>query len=399
MIESIRKIQDLDLKDKKVLIRVDYNVPMDEQGRITDDIRIARSVDTIQYCLSKNARVVLMSHMGRPKGEVNPKYSLKPAAKHLSGLLAKEVKMLPDCVGSQVEADVDALAAGEVVMLENLRFHAEETKNDPTFSKKLASLADVYVNDAFGAAHRAHASTAGVTQHLPSAAGLLLQKELEYLGKAITNPERPFVTILGGAKVTDKIKLITNLIDKADSILIGGAMAYTFYKIMGIAIGNSKFEPEGEEHARLAMEQAKSKKFPLIFPEDRLIAPSIERAAEAKVVTGDIPDGWAGFDIGPQSVESFKKILSKAKTIVWNGPVGLFEVEQFRNGTRQLAEYIAGLDATKIIGGGDTAAAVRLFGLDKKMSHVSTGGGASLEFLEGSVLPGVAALTPAGAAK
>ncbi len=397
---KVKTIKDLQLNDKRVLIRVDYNVPLNEKGEITDDIRIAKSVDTLRYCLERNARVILMSHLGRPKGAPEAKYSLKPAADHLAKLLGKPVKLLGDCVGPKVEKAVQAMQPGDVVMLENLRFHAEETKNDAGFAKKLASLADVYINDAFGAAHRAHASTAGVTEYLPSGAGFLMSRELEYLGKAITTPDRPFVTILGGAKVSDKIKLISNLIDKADTILIGGAMAYTFYKVMGIGIGNSKFEPDGVPAAEQALRKAKEKNFQLVFPDDRVIAPSIDEASKAKVIDTAIPDGWSGFDIGPKTVERYKAILAKAKTIVWNGPVGLFEVKPFDEGTRALAKFIAGLNATKIIGGGDTAAAVRAFGLDTQMSHVSTGGGASLEFLEGTQLPGVTALCEkAGAAK
>jgi len=390
---NIRTIEEIDVTGKRVLIRVDYNVPIDDAGKITDDIRISKSIDTLRYCLERNARLVLMSHLGRPKGEPNAKYSLKPAAEHLSKLLGREVKLLPDCIGSEVEKQVGAMKAGEIIMLENMRFHPGETKNDLEFAKKLAALGDVYVNDAFGAAHRAHASTSGVTEYLPSAAGFLLLKEIAYLGKAISNPDRPFVTILGGAKVSDKIKLIKNLMDKADTILIAGAMAYTFYKVMGIKIGNSKFEPDGVPAAEEALKKAKEKNFPLIFPEDRLISPGFDRGSEAKVTEDDIPDGWSGFDIGPKTIETFKSHLKNAKTVVWNGPVGLFEIEAYRKGTRAIAEYVAGLNATKIIGGGDTAAAVRQFGLDKKMTHVSTGGGASLEFLEGTELPGIAALS------
>ncbi|MBU3758989.1 MAG: phosphoglycerate kinase [Candidatus Omnitrophica bacterium] len=390
--ESVKTIEELQVQDKRVLIRVDYNVPLNERGEITDDVRIAKSLDTLRYCLERGARVILMSHLGRPKGTPEAKYSLKPAALHLEKLLGKPVSLLGDCVGSEVEKAVQSMKAGDIVMLENLRFHAEETKNDLTFAKKLAGLADVYVNDAFGAAHRAHASTAGVTEFLPSAAGFLLAQELRYLGKAITNPDRPFVTILGGAKVSDKIKLITNLIDKADTILIGGAMAYTFYKVMGIGIGNSKFEPEGVPAAEQALKKAREKNFQLLFPVDRVIAQSIETASQSKVIETDIPDGWSGFDIGPKTVEKYKQVLAGAKTIVWNGPVGLFEFKPFDQGTYELAKFISTLQATKIIGGGDTAAAVRQFGFDKQMSHVSTGGGASLEFLEGTLLPGVTAL-------
>lgn len=385
-------IHDIDLKGKKVLIRVDYNVPLDEKGQITDDARISKSLETLRYCLEQNAKLVLMSHLGRPKGKPAPQYSLKPAAERLSLLLQRKVELLPDCVGSQVEEKVNHLKSGEVVMLENLRFHAEEEKNDAAFSKQLAALGEIYVNDAFGSAHRAHASTEGVTHYLPSVAGLLLAKEVEYFDKAISQPERPFVTILGGAKVSDKVKLISNLIDKADALIIGGAMAYTFYKVLGIKIGTSKFEPEGEPAAREALEKAKAKNIPLVLPVDRVISQKFEKNSENKIVEGDIPDGWMGLDIGPKSVEKFKEILSKAKTIVWNGPVGVFEMPPFDRGTKALAEHLAGLKATTIIGGGDTAAAIKLFNLEEKMSHVSTGGGASLEYLEGKTLPGVAAL-------
>ncbi len=385
-------IRDIDLKKKRVLIRVDFNVPLNEQFQITDDARIVKSLDTIRYCLGEQAKVILMSHLGRPNGKPEPQFSLKPVAEHLSKLLNQRIELLPDCVGPVVESKVKSVGEGQAVLLENLRFHPEEEKNDPEFSKKLASLGEVFVNDAFGAAHRAHASTVGVTKHLPSVAGFLLAREVEYFDKAITNPERPFMTILGGAKVSDKIKLISNLLDKADAILVGGAMAYTFYKVMGIKIGNSKFEPAGENAAREALEKAKAKKIPFLLPTDRVIAEKFEKGAANKIVTGDIPDGWMGLDIGPETVQKYKEVLAKAKTIVWNGPVGVFELPPFDRGTRELAEFIATLKATTIIGGGDTAAAVKIFGLENKMSHVSTGGGASLEYLEGTVLPGVAAL-------
>ncbi len=385
-------IEDIDLKGKRVLMRVDYNVPLNEQGVITDDARIAKSLDTVKYILSQNAKLILMSHLGRPDGKPSAKFSLKPAADHLAKLLSKKVALLSDCVGPEVESAVKAMKDGEVVMLENVRFHAEEEKNDPEFSKKLAALGDIYVNDAFGTAHRAHASTVGVTKFLPAVAGYLLAKEVTYFDKAISNPERPFVAILGGAKVVDKVKLISNLLEKTDMIIVGGAMAYTFYKIMGIKIGNSKFDPAGEQAAKDALAKSKTKGVPIILPMDRVIAEKMEKNVATKVVEGDIPDGWSGFDIGPKSIQNFKDILSKAKTIVWNGPLGLFEIPPFDNGTREIANFMAGLKATTIIGGGDTAAAVMQFGLESKMSHVSTGGGASLEYLEGTVLPGVAAL-------
>ncbi len=385
-------IKDIDVKEKRVLIRVDFNVPLDEQGKITDDARIVKTLPTIQYCLEQKAKVILMSHLGRPKGKPEAKYSLKPAAEHLSNLLKKKVELLSDCIGPEVEKKVKALQSGDVVLLENLRFHNEEEKNDPAFAKQLASYGEVFVNDAFGAAHRAHASTEGVTKYLPSVAGLLLAKEVEYFSKAISNPDRPFVAILGGAKVSDKIKLISNLLDKTDTLLIGGAMAYTFYKVLGIKIGTSKFEPAGEDAAREALAKAKAKGVPLILPVDRVISQEFKKGADCKIVNGDIPDGWMGLDIGPETVKKFNEILSKAKTVVWNGPVGVFEMPPFDKGTRGVAECVANLKATTIIGGGDTAAAIKLFGLESKVSHVSTGGGASLEFLEGTILPGVAAL-------
>lgn len=385
-------LKDISISGKRVLARVDYNVPQDDAGKITDDARIVKSLDTVRYCLEQNASLVLMAHLGRPKGKRDPRFSLKPVAEHLSRLIGKPVAMLNDCIGSEVEAHVAAMKPGDVCLLENVRFYKEETENDAAFAEKLARLGDVYVNDAFGAAHRAHASTEGVARYLPAVAGFLLDREISYLSKATENPAKPFVTILGGAKVSDKIKLISNLLDKADCILIGGAMAYTFYKVQGIKIGNSKFEPEGEPAAREALEKAKVKGIPLELPVDRLIAEDMDKPETARIVEGDIPDNWSGFDIGPKSVERFKEILSKAKTVVWNGPVGLFEVDAFSKGTREIAAFLSGLDATTIIGGGDTAAAVRKYGYEEKMSHVSTGGGASLEFLEGTELPGVAAL-------
>ena len=391
-------VRDINIKDKRVLIRVDFNVPLNEKNEITDDARIVKSLDTLKYCLSQNAKIILMSHLGRPKGKPEAPFSLKPAAGHLSKLLGKKVELLSDCVGPDVEKKVAALKSGEVVLLENLRFHAEEEKNDPAFAKKLALLGEVYVNDAFGTAHRAHASTEGVAKYLPAVAGFLLAKEVEYFDKATSNPDRPFIAILGGAKVSDKIKLISNLLDKTDTILIGGAMAYTFYKVLGIGIGNSKFDPAGEGAAREALAKSKAKGVPIILPVDRVIAQKMEKGTPTQVVTGDIPEGWSGFDIGPQTRREFKEILAKAKTIVWNGPLGLFEIPPFDEGTRDVAKFVAELSSasggkvTTIIGGGDTTAAGMQFGLESKMSHVSTGGGASLEYLEGTALPGVTAL-------
>lgn len=385
-------VHDIDLKNKRVLMRVDYNVPLDENLQITDDARIVKSLDTVKYVLNQGAKLILMSHLGRPKGGPDPKASLKPAAERLSKLIGKPVTLTSDCIGADVPAKVQALKSGEVLMLENLRFYGEEEKNDPAFAKKLANYGEVYVNDAFGTAHRAHASTEGVTKYLPAVAGLLLAKEVEYFEKVVSNPERPFVTILGGAKVSDKIKLISNLLNKADVLLVGGAMAYTFYKVLGIGIGNSKFDPAGIDAAKDALALSKQKNVPIILPVDRVIAEKMEKGVATKVVSTDIPEGWSGFDIGPASCDKFKEVLSKARTILWNGPLGLFEIPPFDKGTRHIAEYISGLKATTIIGGGDTAAAMVKFGLEDKMSHVSTGGGASLEYLEGKVLPGIAAL-------
>lgn len=387
-----KTVEEINLQGKRVLLRVDFNVPLNEKGEITDDTRIVKALDTIQYCLNQNAKLIIMSHLGRPKGKPSPEFSLRPTAERLSKLLNKKVDLLPDCVGPEVEKRISQLKPGEAVLLENVRFHLEEEKNDPAFAKKLTRLGEVYVNDAFGAAHRAHASTEGVAQYLPAVAGFLLAKEIAYFDKAITSPDRPFICILGGAKVSDKIKLISNLLKKADTLLIGGAMAYTFYKVLGIKIGNSKFDPAGEEVAKKALEDSKKKGVPIILPEDRVIAQKMERGVETQIVEGDIPDGWAGFDIGPKTRERYKKILSTAKTIIWNGPVGVFEIPPFDAGTQALAQFIAHLKATTIIGGGDTAAAIKILGLENKMSHVSTGGGASLEYLEGSVLPGVRAL-------
>lgn len=387
-----KTIRDVELSGKRVLIRVDYNVPLNDAQQITDDSRIAKSLPTLRYALQKGAKVILMSHLGRPEGKPNPKYSLRPVAKKLSELLNQPVKFVENCIGPGVEREVSALREGEVLLLENLRFYPQEEKNDEGFAKTLARLAEVYINDAFGAAHRAHASTEAVARYLPSAGGLLLGREIEYLQKALTAPERPFVTILGGAKVSDKMKAISNLLRKTDALLIGGAMAYPFCRVKGHSIGSSKYESGGEVLARQVLEQAQQKKVQVILPIDHVVAQKLEKGATAMAVDHEIPNGWLGLDVGPKSVTEFEKVLSKAKTILWNGPLGVFETPPFERGTRQIAEFISGLKATTIIGGGETAAAIRLFGLEEKMSHVSTGGGASLEYLEGKVLPGIAAL-------
>ncbi|MDD5135832.1 MAG: phosphoglycerate kinase [Candidatus Omnitrophica bacterium] len=392
-----KTIKDVDLKGKRVLVRVDFNVPLDENLNITDDIRIRAALPTIKYALDKGAKVILMSHLGRPDGKVDEKLRLVPAAKRLEKLLGKSVTALKECIGDDVKKAVSAMKAGDVILLENLRFHPEEEKNDPNFAKELASLGDVFVNDAFGTAHRAHASTEGVTHYLPSVAGFLLEKEIEYLGNAVDDPKRPFIAILGGAKVKDKIKVIDNLLNKVDALLIGGGMAYTFLKVQGKAIGSSKLDKDGLDTARQALEKAAAKKIPILLPVDHVVADKFDANAESKTVGEDIPDGWMALDIGPESIKLFEDKLKSAKTIVWNGPLGVFEMDKFAKGTEEIAKFIAGLKGvTSIIGGGDTAAAMSKFKVEGKMSHISTGGGASLEYLEGRGLPGIDALNDKG---
>jgi len=391
---SCQTIKDIDVRGKRVIVRVDFNVPMDEKGHVTDETRIVKTLPTIQYLIDKGARVILMSHLGRPNGKKDPQFSLKPISERLSKLLKRPVKFVSDCIGATAKNGTATLKNGEVVLLENLRFYAEEEKNDPAFSKSLASLAEIYVDDAFGAAHRAHASTTGIVQYLPSAAGLLLAKEIEYFDRVLQNPKRPFVAILGGAKVVDKIKVLENLMTKVDYLLIGGAMAYTFLKARGHKIGSSKFDFEGFELSKQILEKAKQSKIQFILPLDHIVADTVTENAKVDISEIDIPEGWIGVDIGPKTVERFQAVLAKAKTVVWNGPLGVFEIKAFSNGTRQIADSIAQLkDATTVIGGGETAAAVVEMGLEDRVSHVSTGGGASLEYLEGRILPGIEALS------
>ncbi len=382
-------IRDLDLKGKTVFIRVDFNVPLAPGGQeITSDKRIKASLPTIKYALEQGAGVVLASHLGRPKGKANPEMSLKPVAKRLAELLSIPVKMAPDCIGPETEALKPK--PGEVLLLENLRFHAEEEKNDPAFAKKLAALGDVYVNDAFGSAHRAHASTVGMIQFMPkAAAGLLMDKELEYLGKATTNPERPCIAILGGAKVSDKIEVIQNLMKFVDRLLIGGAMAYTFAKAKGEPTGKSLVE---EDKVALAKELMASAGDKLLLPVDHVVADEFKAGAPSQVVT-TIPDGKMALDIGPKTIEAYEKVVAGAKTIIWNGPMGVFEMPPFDKGTVALAKAVANSGAVSVVGGGDSEKAIKSAGVSDKISHVSTGGGASLEFLSGIELPGVAALT------
>ena len=388
-----KTIEDIDVSGKRVLVRCDFNVPQDEEGNITDDRRIIAALPTIKYLMEHNAKVILCSHLGRPKGEFNMKYSLKPIAKRLSELLGKEVHMADDVIGDSAKSLAASLKEGDVMLLENVRFHKEEEANDMAFSKALAELADVYVNDAFGTAHRAHASTEGVAKYLPAVCGYLIQKEINVMGKALNNPVRPFVAILGGKKVSDKINVITNLIDKVDELLIGGGMAYTFFKAKGYEIGKSICEDDKVELAKELMEKAAHKGVKLLLPIDNVVATEFSNDAESKVVaSNEIPADWEGVDIGPETVKLYGDALKNAKTVIWNGPMGVFEFDKFAVGTNEIAKILGGLDAITIIGGGDSAAATEKGGFADKMTHISTGGGASLEFLEGKELPGIACL-------
>lgn len=385
-----RTIQDIDVNNKRVLVRVDFNVPLNEQNQITDDRRITEALPTINYLLQHSAKVILMSHMGRPKGKFNEKYSLKPVADRLSELVNAKVTLAKDVIGDQVKAAVYAMQPGEILVLENVRFYEQEEKNDPDFAKSLAELGELYVNDAFGTAHRAHASTAGVADYLPSAIGFLIKKEIDVMGKALVNPDRPFVAILGGAKVSDKIGVIENLLDKVDTLLIGGGMAFTFYKAKGYEIGKSILEADKVELAAEIMKKAEAKKVNLMLPVDIVIAPEFNKDAPYKTVDADkMPADQMGLDIGEKSREQYAKVIEAAKTVVWNGPMGVFEMPNFAKGTFALAEAMSKCKGATIVGGGDSAAAVEQLGFADKITHISTGGGASLEFLEGKVLPGI----------
>ena len=389
-----KTVRDIDVAGKKVFVRVDFNVPIDADGNVSDDKRIVAALPTIKYLLENNAKVILCSHLGRPKGKVNKEFTLAPVAKRLAELLPDtKITFAEDTIGPSARAAIDTLKDGEIVLLENVRFYAEEEKNDPAFAKELASLADVYVSDAFGTVHRAHASTAGIAAYIPAVAGFLIGKELDIMGKALEDPERPFIAILGGAKVSDKIGVIKNLLSKCDCLVIGGGMAYTFLKAQGHSIGNSLLDSENIGLASDLLKEAEEKKVAMLLPEDHVIADRFDAEADKKVTDGvDIPDGWMGMDIGPKTIAKYADAIKKAKTVVWNGPMGVFEFKPFAEGTQKIAEACAECGGVTIVGGGDSASAVKKLGYADKITHISTGGGASLEFLEGKVLPGVAAL-------
>lgn len=385
-----KTIEDIDVAGKKVIVRVDFNVPLDANGKITDDKRIVGALPTIKYLVDKGAKTILVSHLGRPKDGFEDKFSMKPTAVRLGELLGKNVIMAKDVVGEDAKSKAAELKDGEVLMLENVRFHKEETKNDATFAKELASLAEIFVNDAFGTAHRAHASTAGLADYLPAVCGFLIKKEIEFMGQALANPARPFVAILGGAKVSDKIAVIENLIDKVDTLIVGGGMAYTFLKAMGYNIGTSICEDEKVELAKSLMEKATAKGVNLLLPVDNMVAKEFNNDSEKKVVeSNSMPDGWMGMDIGPATIEKFASAIKNAKTVIWNGPMGVFEFANFATGTKEVAKAVAASSSISIVGGGDSAAAVEQLGFADKITHISTGGGASLEYLEGKVLPGI----------
>ena len=394
--KTVADIPASELKGKKVFVRCDFNVPLDEKLKITSDKRIQAALPTIKYLIDKGARVILASHLGRPKGEVKKEFSLAPVQKSLEALLKKPVKMTADCIGTEVKKAVTELKDSEVLLLENLRFHKQEEKNDPAFAKELASLADIYVSDAFGTVHRAHASTEGIAHHLSAYAGFLIEKELKFLEGALKEPQRPFVAIIGGAKISGKLEVLKSLLNKVDKLIVGGGMAYTFFKARGTKVGNSLVEPELIHEAKEILKTAIDKDVPFLLPLDHVVADKFAEDAKTQIVPRTtIPEGWQGMDIGPETVAKFTNAIKDAKTIIWNGPMGVFEMDKFATGTIAIAKAVAeatAKGAISIIGGGDSASAVKKAGLADKMSHISTGGGASLEFLEGKVLPGIAVL-------
>ena len=389
---SLNTIRDIDVSGKRVLVRVDYNVPL-KNGEVADATRIKASLPTLEYLLEKGARLILMSHLGRPKGEASPEFSLAPVSKKLAELIDRRVTIAPDCVGEEVERMAEELKTGEILMLENMRFHGEETKKDEAFAARLARLADVYVNDAFGSAHRAHASTEGVAHHLPAAAGFLIEKEVKFFTPLVTEPEQPFVAIIGGAKVSSKIGVLETLLPKCRTLIIGGGMAYTFLKEMGHSIGKSLYEEDYADTARDLLKQAEKAGVSIILPTDHVVAQEFSESAEPVAVDEvDIPDGMIGMDIGPKTIQSLAEAVRTARSLVWNGPMGVFEFDAFAKGTLETARLVAECEGTTVVGGGDSVAVVNAFGLEDSIDHVSTGGGASLEFLEGKTLPGIAAL-------
>lgn len=389
-----KTVRDFDLKGKKVLVRCDFNVPLDENKNITDNRRIVGALPTIKYLLENDCKIILCSHLGRPKGEVKKEFSLQPVQKELERLLERPVKLANDIIGPSAKELTKNMQNGEIVLLENIRFDAREEANDPEFAKELASMAEVYVNDAFGTAHRAHASTAGVANYLPAVSGFLMEKELNFLGTALENPERPFVAILGGKKVSDKIGVIDSLLEKVDTLIIGGGMAYTFFKAMGYNVGDSICEEDKLDLAKDLMQKAKAKGVKLVLPSDTKVGKEFSADTESKTVkSSEIPDGWQGFDIGEETIKTYKEELANAKTVIWNGPIGVFEFDKFAVGTNEIARFLGSLEGvTTIIGGGDSAAAIEKLGISEQFTHISTGGGASLEFLEGKKLPGVECL-------